>query len=45
MLSDLNRARHNRTTELTMIEFMRNGAIVMMGLTVMAAAVFVVMYG
>ncbi len=31
--------------ELKMIEFIRNGAIVIMGLTVMVAAVFVVMYG
>lgn len=33
------------TTELTMIEFIRNGTIVMMGMTVMVAGVFVVMYG
>jgi hypothetical protein len=34
-----------RARESEMIEFVRNGAIVMMGMTVMAAAVFVVMYG
>ena len=31
--------------ELQMIEFMRNGTIVMMGLTVMAAGMFVIAYG
>ncbi len=30
---------------MTMIEFIRNGTIVMMGMTVMVAGVFVVMYG
>ena len=31
--------------EWKMVEFIRNGAIVVMGLSVMVAAVFVVMYG
>jgi hypothetical protein len=31
--------------EWKMIEFVRNGAIVLMGLTVMVAAVFVAIYG